>query len=282
MGAGEVVRKALADLLGGLAVEGEHKDLAWRDAPVADEVGDLAGDHGGLARARTGEHQRGVLVRGDGRCACSAVGGEESTPWAAWATAGAVAAMKRAFAASLAASNSSVRATGWMRASASAGCAGRNARVRAPPAALHGAGDVGLEPAGLRLPRIAAAGMEAVQAVVQLCEVRRQRSGKAGGLREYRRGEPLGLLAGEPADGMLGAAGLAHGQSRPEPRAARLGCCRFRQPACPRRPRSAARRRRARHVPGQRRAAERGLRWWRSHWAGTSAPSQCGLPGPRA
>ena len=66
VGAGEVVGQALADLLGSLAVEGEHEDLTRRDAAVADEVGDFAGDDGGFAGAGTGEHQGGVLVGGNG------------------------------------------------------------------------------------------------------------------------------------------------------------------------------------------------------------------------
>ena len=67
-----------------------------------------------------------------------------------------------------------------------------------------------------------ATGVETVQAVVKLRELRRQRSGDAGDVRKYRRLEPLGLGAGEPTDGALGAACLADGESRPEPRTSRL------------------------------------------------------------
>ena len=219
--AGEVVRKALADLLGGLAVEGEHKDLAWRDAPVADEVGDLAGDHGGLARARTGEHQRGVLVRGDRRRLLgSRRRGEHALGRSGHGgSGGGDEASVRLLPRRLVRLDARDRLDACQRPGRLRGQEGSR---QGATSALHGAGDVRLEPAALRLARIAATGVETVQAVAELCEFRRQRPGDAGGVRAYRLGEPLGLVAGEPADGALGAAGLAHGQSRPEPRAARL------------------------------------------------------------
>ena len=109
-----------------------------------------------------------------------------------------------------------------MRASASAGCAGRKARAKAPTPRSTALGDVGLEPTSLRLARIAGTGPQALQAAIKLCELGHKLPGDAGDILKYRRVEPFGLFTGEPADGMLGAGGLADGQSRPEPRAARL------------------------------------------------------------
>ena len=184
-------------------------------------MGDLAGDYGGLARARPGEHQRGVLVGGDGLRLLGRRGrGEHALGRSGHFGSGGGDEASVGF---LPGRLKLLDARGRLDASQRLGrLRGQEGSRQGAASALHGAGDVRLEPAALRLARIAATHVETVQAVAELCEFRRERSGDASGVREDRGGELLGLVAGKPADGALGAAGLAHGQSRPEPGAARL------------------------------------------------------------
>ncbi len=51
---------ALLHLAGGLVGEGYGDDVLRADAALLDQVGDLAGDHAGLAGAGAGEHQHGA------------------------------------------------------------------------------------------------------------------------------------------------------------------------------------------------------------------------------
>ncbi|MCY4393229.1 MAG: hypothetical protein OXE43_14470 [Chloroflexi bacterium] len=69
---------------------------------------------------------------------------------------------------------------------------------------------------------VAAAGLVALDPLSELGEFGGQLSGSAGGVLAQRPGEPLGVLAREPADGAHGASGHMNGQLRPEPRAAGL------------------------------------------------------------
>ncbi len=52
---------ALAHLAGRLVGEGDGHDVARRQAVVLDQVGDLGGDHPGLAAAGAGQHQQGCV-----------------------------------------------------------------------------------------------------------------------------------------------------------------------------------------------------------------------------
>ncbi len=57
---------ALAHLAGGLVGEGDGQDGVRRDALLADQPGDAAGDDAGLARAGSGENQQGAFGGLDG------------------------------------------------------------------------------------------------------------------------------------------------------------------------------------------------------------------------
>jgi hypothetical protein len=62
------LRHPLAHLVCGLVGEGDRSDLRRRQLPSLDQVGDLLGDHRGLAGAGTGEHQqRAVAVFDSGQ-----------------------------------------------------------------------------------------------------------------------------------------------------------------------------------------------------------------------
>ena len=61
----EVVAETVANFFGGLAVEGEDEDFFGERALVVNEVGNLANDHTGLARAGAGQHKCGVFISGD-------------------------------------------------------------------------------------------------------------------------------------------------------------------------------------------------------------------------
>ncbi|MNP14133.1 hypothetical protein D3C76_1064460 [compost metagenome] len=51
---------ALLHLAGGLVGEGHGDDVLGADAALLDQVGDLAGDHAGLAGTGAGQHQQGA------------------------------------------------------------------------------------------------------------------------------------------------------------------------------------------------------------------------------
>ncbi len=58
LGALEQAADALLHLARGLVGEGHGDDVAGLDAAMLHQIGDLAGDHAGLAGAGTGEHQK--------------------------------------------------------------------------------------------------------------------------------------------------------------------------------------------------------------------------------
>ena len=58
--------RSVAHLAGGLVREGHGEDGLGLDAALADEIGDLGGDHPGLARARAGEDEEAASFVADG------------------------------------------------------------------------------------------------------------------------------------------------------------------------------------------------------------------------
>ena len=220
-GAGEVGGEAFADLLGGLAVEGEDEDVARRDALVADEVGDLAGDDGGLARARAGEHERDVLVGGDGGCLLVGRGVGEHARGRVGN--GGQARVDEAVVGLLARPLEGAGAREGADASERPG--GVRGQVRARQRSGHllrGGGDVRLEFLAAGVAAVALSAVVAGEALAELQQVGGDLAGGAGRLLADGLGEPFGVCAGEPADGVDGAPGLADGEARPEPRRARL------------------------------------------------------------
>ena len=221
MRSGEVVRQAFADLLGGLAIEGEHEDLVRRDALVAHEVGDLRGDHRRLARARTRQHQRRVLVRGDrlGLLAGRRRGEHARRSADHGGSSGSDEAGVRLLPRRL----ERVEAGDPLEAGERLGGAGRQVGSRQRAAALlYRVGDVRLEPAAQGLADVAVRRVEAAEAGVEPGELRGQRLRGASRVLADRLGDPFRLAPVESADGALDTAGLADRQPRPEPGAARL------------------------------------------------------------
>ena len=221
VGASEVVREALADLVGGLAVERENEDLARRNAQVAHQVRDLAGDHGGLARARPSEHQRRVLVGGDRPCLLVGRRRREH--------AGCGLCHRRDGAGNEPGVGLLPRRLECLEAGDRREARDRLARAcrqvvpqQRSATAPGGRGNVRLEAVAHRVAPVAVGRLEALEAVVELRELGRDLPGSTGGILAHRLGEPIGFLPIESADGPLGACGFADRKPRPEPRAARL------------------------------------------------------------
>ena len=152
--------------------------------------------------------------------ACSSVGGEESTPAVAWTTAGAEAATWRGV--SFLPGRLECPWTGErLDAGERPGRALGQVRPRQRAADTQdGSGNVRPERPAPGVAPVTVAGLEALDPLAELREFGGQFSSDAGGVLAQRPGEPLGLVAPEPADSAYGAAGDMNGEPRPEPRAA--------------------------------------------------------------
>jgi hypothetical protein len=64
--AGNQLADTLAHLARGLVGEGDRRDLGGSQLSPLDQVGDLLGDHRGLARAGAGEHEQRAVAVFDG------------------------------------------------------------------------------------------------------------------------------------------------------------------------------------------------------------------------
>ena len=176
---------------------------------MRDEVGDLAGDDGGLARTRAREHQRDILVGGDRRRLLVHGRRGEHTRRGLddGGTGGGDVAGVGLLPGGLECPETGERLDAGERPARALGQVPPRQRTAD---AQDGGGDVRPQRPAPGLALVVVAGLVAREAFPQLCELGGQLSGSAGSVLAQRPGELLGIGPPEPGDGAgRDAAGLA-------------------------------------------------------------------------